>query len=185
MAGILQGALLAGLAACIFVLSLGRRPNPPPSVLHLPTPGAAEPPPSAKPKRQTAFPPPSSVCHYFHRAPSSDGAPFFAHHSPGTTREQGCRPVSRARAPWRPTVPAHPQVSPPRKRGPNSHLAPVAFRMGALPNQRLSGARPPRIRPLQRSRPCPRARSNGRSLRWAVLRPRSSPRARPFPSPRM
>jgi len=30
-------------------------------------------------KRQTAFPPPSSGCHHFHKAPSSDGASFFAH----------------------------------------------------------------------------------------------------------
>jgi len=28
-------------------------------------------------KRQTAFPPPSSGCHHFHKAPSSDGASFF------------------------------------------------------------------------------------------------------------
>ena len=38
----------------------------------------AEPPPSAESKWQTAFPPPSSGCHHFHKAPSSDGASFFA-----------------------------------------------------------------------------------------------------------
>ena len=51
-------------------------------------------------KRQTAFPPPSSGCHHFHKAPSSDGASFFVllavgmggaySGSPDPCTKQGC-----------------------------------------------------------------------------------------------
>ena len=97
---------------------------------------------------QTANPPPSPVCHHFRRAPSSDGAPFFA-----LLPRPFDEPLS-------------------------------VLRMARLPTPRLSDSAGPPITTLERLRPTssPAALATVETSVTA-LRPRSSPRARPFHMP--
>jgi hypothetical protein len=78
MADMSAPALWESPANRIFSLSLRSRTAPSSRGPADPRHGLEpNPPPSARVHWQTAYPPPSSVCHHFRRAPSSDGALFF------------------------------------------------------------------------------------------------------------
>ena len=113
-----------------------------------------------KVQRQTAFPPPSSVCHHFCRAPSSDGAPF----------SQNVLTSAIAR------IAAHAN-----QHGWPSRFAFVGLDCGPHKDTTNCSQSSSLAQFLEnRGRPPPWPPLNGRSLRRITLRPRSSPRARPF-----
>ena len=78
MADMSAPTLRIGRATSIYSVSLRRRPNPPPSVLHLPTLDCSR--TSSLGVNPTANGVSSSLVRlpHFHKAPSSDGASFFA-----------------------------------------------------------------------------------------------------------
>lgn len=77
MAGMCSSALPKRHPAVIYAPSLRRRPYPPPSALRIATPDLRPISSLGKgPKRQMAYPPPSSICHHF-QAPLLSGAFFF------------------------------------------------------------------------------------------------------------
>jgi len=165
MADMSVPSLLESLEAHIFRRSMRRRTAPSSRGPVFPDTGFE---PNLLPwfrsKRQTAFPPPSSGCHHFHKAPSSDGASFFAppfcaicgspNEPPGIARPE--RKASLRNVP----LFAH---------GSPSHFAFVG--LGPTPHN-----------PLQEiaASPPPWLLLAGHRLRPMTRRPRSSPRARPF-----
>jgi len=94
-------------------------------------------------KRQTAFPPPSSGCHHFHKAPSSDGASFFAPHLPSN-------PVRDRRSSVHARLDERGLLG---LLGQSTKKPPLYFRMARLPTSRLSDSAVPRITALKRLRP--------------------------------
>ena len=86
-------------------------------------------------KRQTAFPPPSSGCHHFHKAPSSDGAPFFCCHAFGHGSPANCAFVGLAAAPhkrWRVRHPSSSAASHGQRPRPAAPKAPLIPSSGAF-----------------------------------------------------
>ena len=122
-------------------------------------------------KRQTAFPPPSSGCHHFHKAPSSDGASFFVPLAVGWAEPT----LGRSTRAQNKAVPAgEPSGARLRNVPLFAHGSPSQFAfvgLGATPHKRPQeiAASPP-----------PWPLLAGHRLRPTTRRPRSSPRARPF-----
>ena len=102
MADMSVPSLLESLEAHIFRRSMRRRTAPSSRGPVFPDTGFE---PNLLPwfrsKRQTAFPPPSSGCHHFHKAPSSDGASFFAYIAVGRASPLGiARPEHKKSPGW-------------------------------------------------------------------------------------